>query len=109
MNPIDYDLLAPAPDGRYQNIEQADGTDASGRPIRYLRRRFLPGAEAPDATVEISVEEGDRLDLVAMRTLGDPEQYWRICDANSAMRPTDVIAQPGRRLKIPTTLSGQEP
>ena len=33
--------------------------------------------------------------------LGDPEQFWRICDANDAMRPDDLTAEVGRRLLIP--------
>ena len=40
---------------------------------------------------------GDRLDLITARTLGDPEQFWRICDANDALDPDD-LAEPGRRL-----------
>ena len=81
---IDYDQLAPSPAGRYEDIEQAEQTDASGRPVRYLRRRFLPRAETLAAMIEIAVEEGDRLDLIATRTIGDPVQYWRVADANNA-------------------------
>ncbi len=45
--------------------------------------------------------DGDRLDLIAHRYLGDPELYWRICDANRALRPEELTAEPGRRLVIP--------
>ncbi len=30
--------------------------------------------------LSVHVQPEDRMDLVAARTLGDPEQFWRICD-----------------------------
>ena len=50
---------------------------------------------------EVTVVEGDRLDTIAARTLGDPEQYWRICDANIASNPPTLTAEPGRVLRVP--------
>ena len=50
--------------------------------------------------VEITVNQGDRLDLITANTLGDPEQFWRICDANDAMHPGELTAVPGRRLRV---------
>ena len=50
---------------------------------------------------EVTVTEGDRLDLITARTLGDPEQFWQICDANNAMNPVDLTAELGRSLVIP--------
>jgi hypothetical protein len=41
---------------------------------------------------------------VAARTIGDPEQFWRVCDANEAVEPDELI-EPGRRLMI----SGPQP
>jgi len=32
--------------------------------------------------------------------LGGPELFWRIADANGAMRPEDLVAKVGRQLKI---------
>ena len=32
--------------------------------------------------------------------LGDPEQFWRVCDANRAMRPDELTETIGRRLRI---------
>jgi len=51
--------------------------------------------------VEVTVTQGDRLDLITARTLGDPEQFWRVCDANNAMNPPDLTAEVGRTLRIP--------
>ena len=33
----------------------------------------------------------DRIDLVADRYLGDPQAWWRICDANAALDPDALI------------------
>jgi hypothetical protein len=71
------------------------------RQIPYLRRRFLPQPESMSILVEVSVAQGDRLDLIAARTLGAPEQSWRVCDANYTMNPFDLTAEPGRVLRVP--------
>ena len=44
--------------------------------------------------------QGDRLDNLAARYLGDPEQFWRLCDANGAMRPDELTQTSARRLRI---------
>jgi hypothetical protein len=85
---------------RYFKIETATYTGADGRTFAYVRRRFLPQGDAMPLLVELTVSQGDRLDLIAARTLGDPEQFWRICDANNAIDPQDLTAQPGRKLRI---------
>jgi hypothetical protein len=91
---------------RYYTLETATyerESDASDGPteIAYVRRRFLPqGGDLP-LLVEATVEDGDRLDLITARTLGDPEQFWRVCDANNAMRPEDLTEETGRTLRVP--------
>jgi hypothetical protein len=47
------------------------------------------------------VTQGDRLDRVAADAFGDPEQSWRICDANAALDPDELVSEVGRRLVIP--------
>ena len=44
-----------------------------------------------------TVTQGDRLDLIAAKYLGDPLMYWLICDANGAIRPDDLVETPGNR------------
>jgi hypothetical protein len=56
--------------------------------------------------IEVLVTEGDRLDLITARTLGDPEHFWRVCDANNAMNPFDLTAEIGRRLRVPIPQAG---
>jgi nucleoid-associated protein YgaU len=64
-----------------------------------VRRRFCPPPERFALLQEHAVVQGDRLDNITAKYLGDPEQFWRICDANAAMRPEDLI-EIGRRLRI---------
>jgi len=86
---------------RYHQLETAKWTSPAGREIVFLRRRFLPRTDAFTLLAEHQVAEGDRLDNVTALYLGDPEQFWRVCDANSAMRPEDLTAEINRTLHIP--------
>jgi nucleoid-associated protein YgaU len=89
------------PTSRYHSLDQATYVVAGRRTVTYVRRRFLPPGKNMPLLVEVTVVQGDRLDLIASRTLGDPEQFWRICDANNAMDPQDLMAQPGTKLRVP--------
>lgn len=86
---------------RYYTLETVTLTISDGREIAYKRRRFLPNPAALQVLAEVVVTQGDRLDLITARTLGDPEHFWRVCDANSAMNPFDLTTEIGRRLRIP--------
>jgi hypothetical protein len=86
---------------RYYSLETAVHTMQDGRIVAYKRRRFLPRGEDLDLLVEATVTEGDRLDLITGRTLGNPEFFWRICDANDAMNPFDLVAEVNRKLRVP--------
>lgn len=86
---------------RYHHLENAEIALDDGRKVVYKRRRMLPpGTRLTELTV-VEVGEGDRLDQIAARTLGDPEQFWRVCDANDAMNPRELTAEPGRSLAVP--------
>lgn len=86
---------------RYYTIETVFWNAPDGTRIAYKRRRFLPRPERMTRLAEWPVQQGDRFDLVAARTLGDSEAFWRIADANRAMDPDELTAEPGRRLLIP--------
>jgi hypothetical protein len=45
------------------------------------------------------VTQGERLDNITALYLGDPEQFWRLCDANAAMQPEE-LEEISRRLRI---------
>ena len=76
-------------------IEKPDGTR-----IVYARRRFVPSPDRFSLLLEHNVTEGDRLDNVTAQYLGDPEQFWRVADANSAIAPEELTDTVGTRLRI---------
>jgi hypothetical protein len=86
---------------RYYLIDTAVYVSPGGRQISYKRRRFLPQGDELPLLAEATVVQGDRMDLVSARTLGVPETFWRIADANNAMDPADLTSEPGRQLRIP--------
>ena len=88
------------PTSRYYGIDIARLTDADGEQVPYLRRRFLPSSTRFAPLREHVVTEGERMDVIAARELGDPEAFWRICDANDALRPEALTETTGRRLRI---------
>jgi hypothetical protein len=89
------------PTSRYYPLDTAQFTAADGRLLTYVRRRFPPPGETLPLLVEITVAQGDRLDLITARTLGDPEQFWRVADANNVLDPFDLTAEPGRTVRVP--------
>lgn len=88
------------PTSRYYGIETVTLKAEDGRMIVYLRRRFVPPPERFAPWQEHVVTEGERPDNVAAKYLGDPEAFWRIADANAAMRPEELTETIGRRLRI---------
>jgi hypothetical protein len=86
---------------RYYRIETATLKTPEGRTITYVRRRFLPQGPKMPLLVEVTVTDGDRLDLITGRTLGDPEQFWRVADANNAMNPSELTEEPGATVHVP--------
>ena len=84
---------------RYYDLESATFITPDGRKMTYKRRRFLPHGENMPLLAEVTPIQGDRLDLITFRTLGEPELFWRICDANNAMNPEDLI-EPGKIIRV---------
>ena len=96
------------PNSRYYGypVEQMIAPD--GTAIAYLSRRVAPQTNIYPQTQNYSVVEGDRLDNLAARFLGDPILFWMICDANGTSNPDELTAVPGRVIQIPL-LSGIPP
>lgn len=88
------------PTSRYHGIETARLEMADGREVVYLKRRFVPAPERFSLLQEHVVTQGDRLDNVTARYLDDPEQFWRLCDANRVLRPDELTETISRRLRI---------
>jgi hypothetical protein len=93
------DSLFP-PTSRYTGIETATMETPGGKTIAYLRRRFCPQPERFTLLMEHTVAGNERLDNITAGYLGDPEQFWRICDANGAMSPEELMQTIGRKLRI---------
>ena len=91
-------------DSRYYGFGVQYYTAPNGQVIAYLARRIVPQPGSPNfATInQYTVHQGDRLDLIAAKYLGDPLMAWLICDANGAIRPHDLVATAGRVLAITT-------
>lgn len=87
---------------RYHGIGTNEYTSPDGRTWVYLQRRLLPQSGRLQVLEEHTVQDKERLDHIAGRHFADPEMFWRICDANDAMRPEELTETVGRRLRITT-------
>ncbi len=87
-----------APGSRYEQVAEAGYVDRQGRQLPYkLLRPFPPEASTRQFH---DVADHERLDLIAYRFYGDPEQFWRLCDGNRTLRPEELEVA-GRRIRIP--------
>jgi hypothetical protein len=89
-----------AANSRCAGIGTATLSLPQGKTIIYLLRRFLPLAERFQLLQEHTVTQGERLDNITAQFMGDPTLFWRLCDANNAMRPEELIETIGRELRI---------
>lgn len=92
------------PNSRYHGLAaltlEVRDSDGEKVTLAYLPRRFLPQPERLAVVQEHPVIQGDRLDNLAQTYFGDPELFWRLCDANEAMAPDLLTAVVGRRLRV---------
>jgi hypothetical protein len=84
---------------RYEKVPEAALTDGSGRVIRYKTTRFIID---PLALTGHRVMSGERLDQIAWQRFRDAERFWRICDANRALWPDDLL-QEAAIIRIPAS------
>ncbi len=87
------------PDSRYHGIPVRVWTAPDGRQITYLARRFAPPPEAFATQGYRRIAQGDRLDRISARTIGNPEAFWMHCDSNRAIWPEE-LEQTGRELRL---------
>lgn len=87
---------------RYYGSATLTFTAPDGETVSYLARRFVPqpGAANYATIAQHTVMQGDRLDLIAAKYLGDPLFFWLLCDANGAIRPDELTDTPGTVLNI---------
>src|SRR5262245_2000143 len=91
------------PRSRYSGLAtttiKVPDSDEGTREVRYVRRRIIPSAQGMTKLVEHTVAQGERLDQITARYVGDPTLFWRICDANNVTTPEELEVT-GRVIKI---------
>lgn len=75
-------------------------SDGTMRQVRYVQRRIIPSVDNSITVVEHVVLQGERLDNITALYLGDPLQFWQLCDANNVLRPNDLTDETGRVINI---------
>ena len=89
------------PNSRYYSVPLRKRVRADGTVETFVGRRIIPAMERYRALDRHRTIDDDRIDNVAAAAFGDPELYWRICDANAAMPPNDLVAETGKTILIP--------
>lgn len=85
---------------RYYGLDNTVYTDSDGHHTIYKQRRFLPQGQMLPLLTTVIAGPADRLDLIAARTIGVSDQFWRICDANNAMNPFELLEESESTLRI---------
>jgi hypothetical protein len=85
---------------RYFTLPDHAWFGPDGREVIYKSRRLIPRETGREGGMTV-VAQSERLDLVAFRTLAQPDQFWRLCDLNRAMNPFDLVEPSGQTLRVP--------
>ncbi len=93
-----------APNSRYKAANVRQYTTPDGDTVPFVGRRIIPEMDRYRPLDRHRTVASERIDQVAAAFYGDPEQYWRICDANGIQRPSDAAEPVGRLLLIPLPL-----
>ena len=87
---------------RYAAQPLATWVDSQGRVRVYVTLREVPPPVPPQSfDRRHEVTDHDRVDRIAWKEIGDPQQFWRLADANGALHPDELTANVGRRLLVP--------
>lgn len=81
---------------RYHGLPTVEVETRQGRKVTALTLRVLPAVEGAPYTIQ----ENDRLDLIANRSYQDGTRFWHIADANSELEAGHLI-EPGRQIAVP--------
>lgn len=85
---------------RYYELANLHYVEGARREIVFKSRRFLSRDEGRPVLWEVEANDSDRPDLVAARTLQQPDLFWRVCDANGVMHPAELTERSGRKIRI---------
>lgn len=80
-------------------IEMID-RGGSTRGVSYVKRRFIPEPSAYPPSASHTVTQGERLDNIASRHLGDPTLFWHLVDGTDALDPDELTDHPGMVIDI---------
>jgi hypothetical protein len=98
MPPVPTRTAVPST-SRYSGVPTAVHVAEDGTETVYLRRRPVPQPEALATLGWERVPDGDRVDLLAARAVGDPAAFWRLADAALVMDVSE-LEQPGRAVRV---------
>jgi hypothetical protein len=85
---------------RYNGVDTTTLTTVDGGEIAYLRRRWVPSSDRFALLQLHRIVQGERVDRLTAQYLGDPLQFWRLCDANDVLRPEELTERVGRLVRI---------
>lgn len=92
------------PNSRYFGLATRTAPAGDGESVEFIGRRIIPAVERYKVLDRHRTVASERIDQVGDAFYGDPEQYWRICDANGVERPAEASEPAGRLLVIPVPL-----
>ena len=84
---------------RYSQQPTVEVTTREGRTALALKLRKLPSPSGEPHTVQ----DHDRLDVLAQETYNDGTKFWHIADANTELQANDLVAEPGTTMTLPPT------
>jgi nucleoid-associated protein YgaU len=100
LSAVGLDSTTFAPTSRYYGKPLTVTETLNGETIVHITRRFVPAPENFALLQFHFVEQGDRLDNIAHKYLADPEQFWKLCDANGVDRPDELTEKVGSTIRI---------
>jgi len=89
---------------RYHAMALREHTLPDGTTVTFVGRRIIPAMSRYRALDRHRTIDNERIDALAASFFGDPELYWRICDANGDAEPAGATKPVGRLLIIPLPL-----
>lgn len=92
------------PNSRYYGLPVRTVENADGTKTEFTGRRIIPARSRYRALAHHRTAGDERIDMIAAEGFGDPELYWRICDANGDADPATATTPAGRLVVIPLPL-----
>lgn len=92
------------PNSRYRGVPIRTRIAENGNVEAFVGRRIIPDMDRYAPLARHKLFGLERIDRIAADYYGDPELYWRICDANGDEDPGQAAGPDGRVLVIPMPL-----